>query len=77
MDTEITQLWIAHREFSARQYDPHFAQHGPPPEESGKTSSTYLNRMQRAFELMNIKLHTIISDIDGGKETQVEKPRHH
>jgi len=30
-----------------------------------RTSSTYINRMQKAFELMNIKLHTIISDIDG------------
>lgn len=30
-----------------------------------RTSSTYLNRMQKALELMNIKLHTIISDIDG------------
>jgi transposase len=30
-----------------------------------RTSSTYLNRMQKAMELMNIKLHTIISDIDG------------
>lgn len=30
-----------------------------------KTSSTYLNRMQKALELMNIKLHTVISDIDG------------
>jgi transposase len=29
------------------------------------TSATYLNRMQKALELMNIKLHTIISDIDG------------
>jgi transposase len=29
------------------------------------TSTTYLNRMQKAMELMNIKLHTIISDIDG------------
>jgi len=29
------------------------------------TSSTYLNRMQQALELMNIKLHTVISDIDG------------
>ena len=29
------------------------------------TSSTYLNRMQKALELMNIKLHTVISDIDG------------
>ena len=29
------------------------------------TSSSYLNRMQKALELMNIKLHTIISDIDG------------
>lgn len=30
-----------------------------------KTSSTYLNRIQKALELMNIKLHTVISDIDG------------
>jgi transposase len=30
-----------------------------------KTRSTYLNRMQMALEQMNIKLHTIISDIDG------------
>jgi transposase len=30
-----------------------------------QTSSTYINRMQKALELMNIKLHTIISDIDG------------
>ncbi|NJO92608.1 MAG: IS110 family transposase [Chloroflexia bacterium] len=30
-----------------------------------RTSCTYLNRMQKALELMNIKLHTIISDIDG------------
>lgn len=30
-----------------------------------RTSSVYLNRMQKALELMNIKLHTIISDIDG------------
>jgi len=30
-----------------------------------RTSSTYINRMQKALELMNIKLHTIISDIDG------------
>ena len=29
------------------------------------TSSTYLNRMQKALELMNIKLQTVISDIDG------------
>lgn len=29
------------------------------------TCSVYLNRMQKALELMNIKLHTIISDIDG------------
>jgi transposase len=29
------------------------------------TSSIFLNRMQKALELMNIKLHTIISDIDG------------
>ena len=30
-----------------------------------RTSSTYLNRMQKALELRNIKVHTIISDIDG------------
>jgi transposase len=30
-----------------------------------KTKATYLNRMQKALEQMNIKLHTIISDIDG------------
>ena len=30
-----------------------------------RTSATYINRMQKALELMNIKLHTIISDIDG------------
>jgi transposase len=30
-----------------------------------RTSSIYLNRMQKALELMNVKLHTIISDIDG------------
>jgi transposase len=30
-----------------------------------RTSSTYLNRMQKALEQMNIKLHTVISDIDG------------
>lgn len=30
-----------------------------------RTSSTYLNRIQKALELMNIKIHTIISDIDG------------
>jgi transposase len=29
------------------------------------TSVTYLNRMQKALELMNIKIHTVISDIDG------------
>lgn len=29
------------------------------------TCSLYINRMQKALELMNIKLHTIISDIDG------------
>jgi transposase len=29
-----------------------------------QTSTTYINRMQKALELMNIKLHTIISDID-------------
>lgn len=30
-----------------------------------RTSSSYINRMQKALELMNVKLHTIISDIDG------------
>lgn len=30
-----------------------------------KTSAAYLNRIQKALELMNIKLHTVISDIDG------------
>lgn len=30
-----------------------------------KTSSTYINRMQKALELMNIKLAAVISDIDG------------
>jgi transposase len=30
-----------------------------------RTSATYLNRVQKALELMNIKLQTIISDIDG------------
>ena len=30
-----------------------------------RTSACYINRIQKALELMNIKLHTIISDIDG------------
>jgi transposase len=30
-----------------------------------KTCTTYLNRMQKALEQMNIKVHTVISDIDG------------
>jgi len=30
-----------------------------------RTATNYINRMQKALELMNIKLHTIISDIDG------------
>lgn len=30
-----------------------------------RSGSTYVNRMQKALELMNIKLHTVISDIDG------------
>jgi hypothetical protein len=29
------------------------------------TKAVYLNRMQKALEQMNVKLHTIISDIDG------------
>lgn len=36
-----------------------------------RTSATYLNRMQKAYELMNIKLHTIISDIDGKTGTLI------
>lgn len=30
-----------------------------------RTSSTYINRIQKALEQMNIKIHTVISDIDG------------
>jgi len=30
-----------------------------------RTSTDYINRIQKALELMNIKLHTVISDIDG------------
>jgi transposase len=30
-----------------------------------RVSASYINRIQKALELMNIKLHTIISDIDG------------
>jgi len=30
-----------------------------------QTRSTYLNRMQKALEQMNLKIHTVISDIDG------------
>ena len=30
-----------------------------------RTRSTYLNRMQKALEQMNLKIHTVISDIDG------------
>jgi len=36
-----------------------------------RTSATYLNRMQKALELMNIKLHTVISDIDGKTGTLI------
>ena len=36
-----------------------------------RTAATYLNRMQKALELMNIKLHTIISDIDGKTGTLI------
>jgi len=36
-----------------------------------QTSSTYLNRMQKALELMNIKLQTVISDIDGKTGTLI------
>jgi transposase len=30
-----------------------------------RTRSTYLNRLQKALEQMNLKIHTVISDIDG------------
>jgi transposase len=30
-----------------------------------RTRSTYLNRMHKALEQMNLKIHTVISDIDG------------
>lgn len=30
-----------------------------------ESTSTCINRMQKAYELMNIKLHTVISDLDG------------
>ena len=30
-----------------------------------RTRSVYLNRMQKALEQMNLKIHTVISDIDG------------
>src|SRR5665647_1790318 len=30
-----------------------------------RTCSSYINRIQKTLELMNIKIHTIISDIDG------------
>jgi transposase/exonuclease VII small subunit len=30
-----------------------------------RTRSTYLNRMQKALEQMNLKIHTVISDING------------
>jgi len=30
-----------------------------------KTRTTYLNRIQKALEQMNLKIHTVISDIDG------------
>lgn len=30
-----------------------------------RTGASYINRMQKALELMNIKLHTVISDLDG------------
>lgn len=36
-----------------------------------RTAATYLNRMQKALELMNIKLHTLISDIDGKTGTLI------
>jgi transposase len=30
-----------------------------------QTRATYLNRMQKALEMMNLKIHTVLSDIDG------------
>jgi hypothetical protein len=30
-----------------------------------QTRSTYINRMQKALEQMNLKIHTVLSDIDG------------
>jgi transposase len=36
-----------------------------------RTASTNINRIQKALELMNIKLHTIISDIDGTTGTRI------
>ena len=35
------------------------------------TRSTYLNRMQKALELMNIKVHTVLSDIDGASGLRI------
>jgi transposase len=36
-----------------------------------RTSSTNINRIQKALELMNIKIHTVISDIDGKTGTRI------
>lgn len=36
-----------------------------------RTCTTYIHRMQKALELMNIKLHTVISDIDGKTGLQI------
>jgi transposase len=36
-----------------------------------KTRSIYLNRMQKALELMNIKIHTVLSDIDGASGLRI------
>ncbi len=36
-----------------------------------RTAATYLNRMQKAYEPMNIKLHAVISDIDGKTGTLI------
>jgi len=36
-----------------------------------RTSASYLNRIQKALELMNIKIHTVISDIDGKTGTRI------
>jgi transposase len=36
-----------------------------------RTAASYINRMQKSLELMNIKLHTVISDLDGKTGTLI------